>query len=534
MPAPENAFVRYNARILDPTTAGKVGNLTPHQTAYVSDRLLVTLASVRPSRQVFEAIDEAAEASGLRRRDPWDPFDDFTEVPTRYGVPLEQPDIDAHLRRRALQLRAFDIGAPVVLPVHFESSLRDDAAPPPVDVWDMLRRLRAGNQHYGRREVADGAEAAVTPRYTEVIGLDHLMSAAGFILGTSVMPHANGVSGDSVMPHANAFVDPSYQQAGAGGRTPVAVVVSPPTPPTPRLSRPHVVTLDTGIGTHAWFESPNEQVWADLTLTDGTHVGMDVNLPENRQTDPEGDGAVPDLMTGMLATHAGHGTFITGLLRQSCPSAVLSTLRIMDADGVVPESELSDAMMKLAIRQVDGGGAGQPGRADVLVLSLGYYAELDDELFSAGLEAQLFHLACGGTRIYVAAGNDCTERRSYPAGFADHAQFVRDGERLRAVRALNPDGKTVALFSNDGGWVKDQAVGANVVSTVPHFPAASYQPMVSVLGPDGRRRETIDPDDYRGGFGLWSGTSFAAPLAAGRYLADHLADYPPYASEGSE
>ena len=42
-----------------------------------------------------------------------------------------------------------------------------------------------------------------------------------------------------------------------------------------------------------------------------------------------------------------------------------------------------------------------------------------------------------------------------------------------------------------------------------------------------RLREAIDPDDFRGGFGVWSGTSFAAPLLAGRLaasLAAHLGD----------
>ena len=529
---PRNAFVRYNARILDPTTAGKIGNITPYPTAYVSDRLLVTLASSTHSDVVFAAIDRAAEASGLQRREPWNPFDDFNE-----GVPDSVPAeaVEGHLRQLAVHRRAFAVGAPVVLRVPFVSA-STDAAPPPVDVWDVLRRLRAGDEHYGRLDVAEGRESASTPQFTEVVGLDHLMFAAAFIQGTTAHPIANAlVWGDTAHPIANGGVgNLSSEQSGWVGRAPVAVTVSAPRPPQPRVGAPHVVTLDTGVGEHPWFRTPNEVVHADLTLTDGTHVGLDVTAPDNQASNPEGDGAVPDEMTGTLASYAGHGTFISGLLRQSCPSAVLSTLRVMGADGVVPESELSDALRQLAIRQTEGGGPGEPGRADVLVLSLGYYAELDDELFTAGLEAQLIHLASGGTRIYVAAGNDCTERRSYPAGFADHAEFLRNGESLRSVRALNPGGEVVALFSNDGGWVNDQAVGANVVSTLPKFPAASYQPVMSGTGPGGRKRATIDPDDYSSGFGLWSGTSFAAPLAAGQYLQQHLADYAPHPPQGSE
>ena len=91
-----------------------------------------------------------------------------------------------------------------------------------------------------------------------------------------------------------------------------------------------------------------------------------------------------------------------------------------------------------------------------------------------------------------------------------------------SVGALNPNG-TDALFSNAGPWVRAYAPGASVMSTLPQFqgglePAArteAYQ----------RVRESIDPDDFTGTFALWSGTSFAAPLFAGRVatrLCDHI------------
>ena len=41
--------------------------------------------------------------------------------------------------------------------------------------------------------------------------------------------------------------------------------------------------------------------------------------------------------------------------------------------------------------------------------------------------------------------------------------------------------------------------------------------------PSGEFRSTIDPDDFWGGFGVWSGTSFAAPVLAGQ-LAQAMLD----------
>ena len=60
--------------------------------------------------------------------------------------------------------------------------------------------------------------------------------------------------------------------------------------------------------------------------------------------------------------------------------------------------------------------------------------------------------------------------------------------------------------------------GANVVSTLPQTFDASGGAAVSTTV-DGQVRATPDPDDLSGGFGVWSGTSFAAPWLAGELAA---------------
>ncbi|HYS42001.1 MAG TPA: S8/S53 family peptidase [Pseudonocardiaceae bacterium] len=71
---------------------------------------------------------------------------------------------------------------------------------------------------------------------------------------------------------------------------------------------------------------------------------------------------------------------------------------------------------------------------------------------------------------------------------------------------------------NDGSWVHHWATGAAVVSTYPIDVQGSARPDHDVPG---RHRDSLDPDDFRAGFAVWDGTSFAAPLGAAR-LADAL------------
>ena len=92
-----------------------------------------------------------------------------------------------------------------------------------------------------------------------------------------------------------------------------------------------------------------------------------------------------------------------------------------------------------------------------------------------------------------------------------------------SVGALNPNGTTDALFSNVGDWVTDYARGASMFSTMPTTFNGGLEP-VARWEYDGRPREALDPDDYHGGFALWSGTSFSAPVVAAK-IADAMIDH---------
>ena len=162
---------------------------------------------------------------------------------------------------------------------------------------------------------------------------------------------------------------------------------------------------------------------------------------------------------------------------------------------------------------------------DVISISLGYYHEQpSDALFDPLMLAPLRALGRLGVAVVVSAGNDATNRPMYPAAFAPHpggvVEEMSPGEvPLVAVGATNPDG-SVALFSNDGPWVRAYRPGAGLISTMPISFDAGRKATVQVVE-NGQVRSTIDPDNFLSGFASWSGTSFAAPILAGdlaRYM----------------
>jgi serine protease len=250
-------------------------------------------------------------------------------------------------------------------------------------------------------------------------------------------------------------------------------------------------------------------------------------------SDPELHGDLIGPFDGEIDRIAGHGTFIAGLVHQACPDATILSWRGIETVRPLVESEWLTTLAQiteLVRRDRAGEAGGHP--IDVLSLSLGYYHENEsDDLLDPILWDIVNELGHLGVVVVCSAGNDATAQPCYPAAFAPWANGKGPYPARFAyapvvsVGASNPNG-TDAMFTNGGPWVRAYAPGAAVMSTMPPFDGGLEA--IGRLTIGGRVRESIDPDDYQsgtrgrraeGGFGLWSGTSFAAPVIAGRIAA---------------
>ncbi|HSO75824.1 MAG TPA: S8 family serine peptidase [Blastocatellia bacterium] len=159
-------------------------------------------------------------------------------------------------------------------------------------------------------------------------------------------------------------------------------------------------------------------------------------------------------------TVAGHGTFIAGLIAMLAPDCQIMPIRAF------PPSGMSDAFtVAAAVKYAADHGA------DVINLSLGS-SEPSDILASAIRDARL-----RGITLVAAAGND---------GAEIDPQFPSTLTEVIATTAIDL-GSHKAAFSNFGNHIDVSAPGVSLISAYPG----------------------------EGGYARWSGTSFAAPFAAG-------------------
>jgi len=149
---------------------------------------------------------------------------------------------------------------------------------------------------------------------------------------------------------------------------------------------------------------------------------------------------------------------------------------------------------------------------------MGYYAE--DSSFTSGPVAEMLdRFAAAGVTVVAGAGNDGTSSPFVPASLAASLPGPKQPQvpPVSSVGASNPDGTTVALFSNPLTVITATRPGVSLVSTLP-LTDGMGQPSSSITG-DTNVRCTVDPDDYTGGFGVWSGTSFSTPVFAAELAA---------------
>ncbi len=487
---PTSSLRRYRAQILDPHRSASTPQRRPNPAAYVKDQLLVQGSGGGPA---IEALLAAAKETGH-------------DIGASTSSRTKREKYVSQLGKRAIK----DLTARTwVTRMHLQATPGSDAAP---DAWSVLQRFReiAGDPSQ------DGQFG---------VGLNHLVTLTAGV-GISGVPYIDGPAMHGAAPYIDgpafgtpyidgpAFGTPYIDGPGVGGRLPVTWLGSPPSPPvaTTRGRRPVVAVLDTGLGRNEWLTDPDAVLGATVL---GEQIGLGPDVP-----DAEVTGSVVDPRLGTLDRDAGHGTFIAGIVRQTCPDARVLAIRVMPSDGVVDEHQLIIALNKLLVRHAIAQSAKNADDIiDVLSLSLGYYREDPDDVAYTGVLARtLQSFAELGVAVVTAAGNDRTTTPMFPAGLASRrkgADVPATSVPLVSVGALNPSG-TKALFSNDGPWVSAWRPGANVVSTLPTTFDGSAQPVVVTQA----GAESLDPDDYQGGFGVWSGTSFAAPVLAGEIAAD--------------
>jgi subtilisin family serine protease len=199
--------------------------------------------------------------------------------------------------------------------------------------------------------------------------------------------------------------------------------------------------------------------------------------------------AVPDDAGSTGDRGYGHGTHVASLVAQVAPAARIMPVRVLDRQGVGNIWVLAEGLLHAV--DPDGVPSTDDG-AQVINLSLGTtrptrllediiervscgddYDDDDDD----GDDDVVRCAAQGGAVVVSAAGNAGDTTRQYPAG-EQHSGAL-------AVAASTEAG-TLATFSTRGDWVQVAAPGELIYGAVP---GAAY--------------------------GVWSGTSMAAPMTAG-------------------
>ncbi len=276
--------------------------------------------------------------------------------------------------------------------------------------------------------------------------------------------------------------------------------------------RPLVALIDTAVAPHPWIGPNGRDDAGDPFWRDARHIpngwdagdesGSPIPVPEE-SLDPE-------------ATHSGHGTFITGIIRQLAPDATVLSFPVMDSSGFA-DGELVRSALRWILdhaQTAETGGASDLA-VDVVNISFGRY--LDPGRVPPEEDATrtlLEDLATLGVRVVASAGNRGSSLKVLPAAWA--TPDTVEGIGLKSVGALDPNGKA-APYSNHGAWVLAAARGTALVSCLPAFTDVPWPPTPRPKPEALALHE--DPNLQLTTFARWAGTSFAAAVVTSTIAA---------------
>jgi hypothetical protein len=302
-------------------------------------------------------------------------------------------------------------------------------------------------------------------------------------------------------PHTIPYPPPSPDDAGKGVR---------------------IVVIDTGLpegwrDNHPWLYEPGNKT----TEVDG-------------ETEPDTFDA-----NGNIASHAGHGLFIAGLIRCVAPRASVTVLNRMRWAGSMFEHEIATTIL----------GVLDSNPPDIISFSAGYMIHTEQP--GGAMLDVMNRLGKPGCRtvLVAAVGNDghgpLDHGLLYPAAFAaDEKQAYVDKGVLVAVGALRQDRQGRACFTNYGDWVTVYEEGEKLINAYPtgryiyHEPTSSAIPPQCLYYPNMfypnltlEQGCTCVTAPAKGsaalfnGMAAWSGMSFATPIVAAR-IARQLTENP--------
>lgn len=233
-----------------------------------------------------------------------------------------------------------------------------------------------------------------------------------------------------------------------------------------------VSVVDTGLlsGASAWAP------WIEGARPD---TSADIEDPDQLRVNSR-----KHEMDGFADPYAGHGTFVSGVIRCVAPASDVVVERFLRISGFGRESRL--------IKQIHDALSRSP---DVISMSAGCYTRrnVPSLAFQTLWEERLSQL--GGIVLVAAAGNDSRTAPFWPAAFP----------WCVGVGSMSRDGQRRSWFSNHGAWVDVYAPGEDIVNAYAHM---KYKTVV-----DGEVRDTS------AGIVKWSGTSFSTPIVTGLIAA---------------